>query len=523
MTLGNAAAVSLDNARLYEEQRQATEKLREVDKLKSQFLANMSHELRTPLNSIIGFSRVILKGIDGPITDLQQQDLSAINSAGQHLLNLINDVLDISKIEAGKMELALEENVNLFDLLNSAMSYAVGLTKDKPIKLVKDYTSDLSSVRADPTKLRQVVINFLSNASKFTEQGSITLKAAQQIGPDGKPEVKVSVIDTGVGIAPEDQVRLFQAFTQVDGSLTRKVGGTGLGLSISKRLVEMHGGRVELESTVGVGSIFSVILPLPYVQLPEIPHLEGERTILAIDDDRQVINLYERYLNGQGYHVIPLTIPDQAVEKAKELKPYAITLDIMMPNRNGWQILEALKSDPQTRDIPVIVCSIVDNQDKGFSLGAADYLTKPILQDDLIHALARLNGDGSIRDVLVIDDDEDDLRLVQKILQDGDLYQVRTANGGPQGLAAIHEKPPHAIILDLMMPELDGFSLLETIRSDTNLRDIPVVIFTAGDLNEEQKMHLAEMSQQMIYKNAFKEDDLLKSIERALERFKREE
>jgi GAF domain-containing protein/CheY-like chemotaxis protein len=523
ITLGNAAAVSLDNARLYEEQRQATEKLREVDKLKSQFLANMSHELRTPLNSIIGFSRVILKGIDGPISDLQQQDLSAINSAGQHLLNLINDVLDISKIEAGKMELALEENVNLFDLLNSAMSYAVGLTKDKPLKLVKEFTPDLPAVRADPTKLRQVVINFLSNASKFTEQGSITLRAKEQIGPDGTPEVRVSVIDTGAGIAPEDQARLFQPFIQVDGSLTRKVGGTGLGLSISKRLIEMHGGRVELESTVGVGSIFSVILPLPYVKLPEIPQIVGQHVILAVDDDRQVINLYERYLTGQGYQVIALTDPNQAVAKAIEIQPYAITLDIMMPNRNGWQILEDLKSDPQTHNIPVIVCSIVDNQDKGFSLGAADYLTKPVLQDDLIQALARLNGDGSIRDVLVIDDDEDDLRLVEKILQDGDQYQVRTANGGPQGLNAIYEKAPHAIILDLMMPELDGFSLLETIRSNANFRDIPVIIFTAGDLSEEQKMHLAEMSQQMIYKNAFEEEDLLKSIQRALDRFKREE
>ncbi|MFZ6027471.1 MAG: GAF domain-containing protein [Chloroflexota bacterium] len=520
MTLGNAAAVALDNARLYEEQRQATEKLREVDKLKSQFLANMSHELRTPLNSIIGFSRVILKGIDGPITDLQQQDLSAINSAGQHLLNLINDILDISKIEAGKMELGLEEHINLNDLLNSAMSYAVGLTKDKPIKLIKDYASELPEVRADPTKLRQVIINFLSNASKFTEEGSITLRAKEQRGPGGRPEIKVSVIDTGVGISPEDQVRLFQPFTQVDGSLTRKVGGTGLGLSISKRLIEMHDGRVELESSIGIGSTFSVVLPLPYVEWVDESAPQGNRVVLSIDDDRQVIGLYGRYLADQGYQVVALDDFEHILEKVKELKPYAITLDIMLPARNGWQILEALKADQETHDIPVIICSIVDNQEKGFSLGAADYLTKPILQEDLINALNRLNSDGSISDVLVIDDDVDDLRLVQKILEDGGRYQVRTADGGPQGLAAIHEKAPHAIILDLMMPELDGFSLLEAIRSDPDFRDIPVIIFTAGDLNEEQKLHLAELSQQMIFKNAFEEQDLLKSIEHALNRFK---
>jgi len=520
ITLSNSAATALDNVRLYEEQREATEKLREVDKLKSQFLANMSHELRTPLNSIIGFSRVILKGIDGPITDLQTQDLSAINSAGQHLLSLINDILDISKIEAGKMELALEENVNLNDLLNSAMSYAVGLTKDKPIKLVKEIPDKLPTVRADPTKLRQVVINFLSNASKFTEDGTITLRATRQSGPGGRPEVRISVIDTGVGISEEDQERLFQPFIQVDGSLTRKVGGTGLGLSISKRLIEMHDGRVELDSEVGKGSTFSVVLPLPYEPMPDaMPGSDGTKVILAIDDDNQVIKLYERYLNDQGYQVVALSEPNKAVEKAKEIRPYAITLDIMMPNYNGWQVLEDLKSNRETQKIPVIVCSIVDNQDKGFSLGAADYLTKPILQDDLVNSLNRLNGDGSIRDVLVIDDDEDDLRLVRKILEENDLYQVRTANGGPQGLTAIHETAPHAIILDLMMPELDGFSLLETIRSDPALRDIPVIIFTAGDLTEEQALHLTEMSQQMIYKNAFDEDDLLQSIERALDRF----
>ena len=518
MTLGNAAAVALDNARLYEEQRQATEKLREVDKLKSQFLANMSHELRTPLNSIIGFSRVILKGIDGPITEMQQQDLTAINSAGQHLLNLINDILDISKIEAGKMDLVFEENVNLVDMLNSAMSYAIGLTKDKPIKLLKQYAPNLPPVRADATKLRQVIINLLSNASKFTDEGSITLSAAVQTTPEGRPEVKISVKDTGAGIAPEDQKRLFQPFTQVDGSLTRKVGGTGLGLSISKRLIEMHGGRVELVSAVNQGSIFSVILPLPYTE-PAAGE-DGKKIILSIDDDRQVISLYERYLANQGYHVVALSEPVRAVAMAKKLAPYAITLDIMMPDFNGWQVLEALKADQDTRDIPVIVCSIVNAQDKGYSLGAADYLTKPILQDDLVRALKRLNRDGSIRDVLVIDDDPDDLRLVQKILQDKNQFEVRLANGGPAGLAAIQAQKPHAIILDLMMPELDGFTLLETLRANAGLRDIPVIVFTAGDLTAEQQSHLAEISQELIRKNAFKEEDLLKSLEHALERLK---
>jgi signal transduction histidine kinase/DNA-binding response OmpR family regulator/putative methionine-R-sulfoxide reductase with GAF domain len=514
MTIANAAAVALENARLYEEQRQTAERLREVDKLKSQFLANMSHELRTPLNSIIGFSRVILKGIDGPVTELQQQDLSAIHNSGQHLLSLINDILDISKIEAGKMELAFDDAINMLDVVNAAMSFAVGLTKDKPIRLLKEVPAELPTVRADPTKVRQVLINFLSNAAKFTDEGSITVRASITSGPGKRPEIMVSVTDTGPGITPEDQARLFQPFTQVDASLTRKVGGTGLGLSISRRLIEMHGGRIGVESEIGKGSMFYFTLPLPYASPP------GEnKTILAIDDDRQVINLYERYLKGQGYEVIAVTDPAEAVQKVRQAQPYAIILDIMMPERNGWQVLEELKATPETRHIPVIVCTIVEDHEKGFSLGAADYLTKPILQDDLVHSLNRLNHNGDIHDVLVIDDDADDLRLVQKILSENSQYEVRAAQGGPEGLVAIQTKPPHAIILDLFMPGLDGFTLLETVRADPRLKDIPVIIFTAGDLNDEQISRLAEFTQKMIHKGSFKEDELLASIENALHRF----
>ena len=262
MTLANTAATAIENARLLEEQRRTAEQLREVDKLKSQFLANMSHELRTPLNSIIGFSRVILKGIDGPTTELQRQDLTAINNAGQHLLQLINDVLDISKIEAGKMDLSFDDRVNIGDLINSAMSTAIGLTKDKHIKLVRQIQPDLPFVRADPTRIRQVLINFLSNAAKFTDQGTITVKAVVETSPEGKPEIVVSVMDTGSGIAPHDQAKLFRPFTQADSSTTRRYGGTGLGLAITQRLVTLMGGSIRVESTPGVGSVFEVRLPL---------------------------------------------------------------------------------------------------------------------------------------------------------------------------------------------------------------------------------------------------------------------
>ena len=528
MTLANSAATALENARLYEGQRETAEQLRELDKLKTQFLANMSHELRTPLNSIIGFSRVILKGIDGPVSDLQKQDLAAINSAGQHLLQLINDVLDISKIEAGKMELSFDEHVNLADLITSAMSTAVGLTKDKPIELIKEIPKELPPVRADPTRIRQVLINFLSNAAKFTEQGTITIRAEVVANEVGLPEILVRVSDTGTGIAKEDQERLFQPFSQVDASPTRKVGGSGLGLSISRLLIDLHGGRIGVESEAGRGSTFFFSLPLIGTEAAlstgrgMMDRLGNEKVILTIDDDRAVLNLYSRYLEEHGYRVIPLSDPAQAVSLARQTRPFAITLDIMMPNIDGWQVLEALKQDPMTRDIPVIICSILEQLEKGFSLGAVGYVSKPLLEEDLVRALNRLNGSGEMQEVLVVDDDPNDLRLVQRILEQRSNYHVRLAQGGIEGLVAIQESAPQAVILDLFMPDLDGFSLLESLRSDPNLATIPVIIFTAGDLSEEQHKRLAEFSRMMLHKSSFNEDDLLNNLDRLLSKMKAE-
>jgi signal transduction histidine kinase/ActR/RegA family two-component response regulator len=395
-TLADQLAIAVENARSYELSLNAVDEMRKADQLKSQFLANMSHELRTPLNSIIGFSRVIIKGIDGPITELQQQDLTAIYNSGQHLLNLINDILDLSKIEAGKMELNFEENVNLADLINSVMSTAAGLVKDRPIKLYRELVPDLPGVRADPLKIRQVLLNLLSNAAKFTEQGSITIKARLQPGVDQQPEVMISVTDTGAGISQEDLKKLFQPFSQVDASATRKTGGSGLGLSISRHLVEMHGGRIGVESEVGKGSTFYIVLPVPVKSKPIIESSEPAHTsqplVLSIDNERPILQLYERYLKNHGYQVYGLTDPTKAVDLARKLHPVAITLDVMMPGCDGWQVLGDLKANPETQSIPVIICSILEDQGKASSLGASNYLMKPILEDDLIQALTRFNG-----------------------------------------------------------------------------------------------------------------------------------
>ena len=517
-TLADQVAVAIDNARSFELSQQAVMEMREIDRLKSQFLANMSHELRTPLNSIIGFSRVILKGIDGPVSELQQQDLTAIYNSGQHLLGLINDILDLAKIEAGKMELAFDE-VNMADVTSSVMSTMSGLVKDRPVQLKRIVEPNLPTVRADAIRIRQVMINLLSNASKFTDEGDILVEVVTAPGPTGRNEVMVSVTDTGPGISKEDQAKLFQAFSQVDDSPTRKTGGTGLGLSICQELINMHGGRIWIESEVGKGSKFHFTLPLFHKESESNLSANGNKVILAIDDDPQVIGLYERYLHPQGYQVIPLTDPSRAVERVKQLKPFAVTLDIMMPGIDGWQVLDSLKADPETRNIPVIVCSIIEDLEKGFNLGASDYLVKPILEDDIVNALDRLNADGSIREVLVIDDNPDDLRLIGKILNEDGRYKAILAEGGKSGWNIISSgNPPHAVILDLFMPEINGFQILENMQSDKKLRDIPVIVISGLEVTAEQKVQLNEFGQRLLSKGSFSEKELLTSIQRALER-----
>ena len=404
-------ASALQTARLYAVQRETAERLAEVDRLKSQFLANMSHELRTPLNSIIGFSRVILKGIDGPVTDLQTQDLTSIYSSGQHLLGLINDILDLARIEAGKMELVLDE-LDLRDVIKGVLSTAVGLVKDKPITLHEEVALDLPPVHADSMRVRQVMLNLLSNAAKFTDEGRITLRArpVQTLSPvSGQTEsfLEIGVIDTGHGIAPEDMAKLFEPFSQVDASPTRKVGGSGLGLNICRQLIELHGGRIWVESdgVPGKGSTFSFILPVNRPALQVEDPLQGDdrsreaddadaargaEVILSIDDDQGVLNLYRRYLEPRGYKVVGVTRSAEAVAQAAAVQPAAILLDVLMPGKDGWQVLAELKQNEQTRSLPVIMCTIASDPGRAFDMGAADYLTKPILESDLLRALSKI-------------------------------------------------------------------------------------------------------------------------------------
>ena len=400
--LADQIAIAMENARSYELSQVAIKEMEEVDRLKSQFLANMSHELRTPLNSIIGFSRVILKGIDGEINDIQKQDLNAIYNSGQHLLYLINDILDLSKIEAGKMQLSFTD-LDISEIVNSVMSTAVGLVKDKPIKLETNIEEDLPVVTADATRVRQVLLNFVSNSAKFTEEGYIRVSAFQTTSPDGIPELMVEVDDSGIGIAEEDQIKLFQAFSQVDDSPTRATGGTGLGLSISRSFIELHGGRIGISrSEEGKGSTFFFTLPtVGPVEAGTSTILDTEKTdtqaniILSIDDEEQIVQLYQRFLGNLNYEVVSLSNPKSAVDMAIELSPVVITLDVMMPEKDGWSVLKDLKANPKTAHIPVIICSILEEKEKGMKLGASAYLVKPFLKEDFISVIEQVNSENT--------------------------------------------------------------------------------------------------------------------------------
>ena len=526
-------SVAWENARLYQEAVETAERLKEVDRLKSQFLANMSHELRTPLNSIIGFSRVILKGIDGPITDQQRQDLEAIFNSGQHLLGLINDILDISKIEAGKMELAFEPT-DLGEIIRGVMSTAIALVKDKPIELQQSVPADLPTIIADSRRVRQVLLNLVSNAAKFTDQGFIRVEARVE-----GDFVTVSVSDSGIGIPPEKLPHIFEAFTQVDASPSRKYGGTGLGLTISKSFIELHGGRIWVESEVGKGSTFTFTLPIqgpsqvraeagptaeeapPPEEAPTpVPEAPG-RVVLCVDDDEGVITLFRRYLDKQGYRVVGLTDPFRVVEEARRIRPFAITLDVMMPGKDGWQVIQELKADPETRDIPVVMCTIVSEKGRGLSLGAADYLVKPILEQDLISALDRLDREEGRHRVLVVDDQPDDRNLLRRIIETQEGYEMMEAGSGQEAILLVHQRRPHIIILDLLMPEMDGFAVLEALKADEATRAIPIIVVTAKELTERDRQVLNNRIEALIQKGVLQREELLEDVAAALRKLAR--
>ncbi len=528
-TLASQLAVAIQNARAFKEQQETAERLREIDKLKTQFLANMSHELRTPLNSIIGFSRVILKGIDGPLTELQKADLTSIHNSGQHLLGLINNILDLSKIEAGKMELNFADT-EIEPIIKTVMSTAIALVKEKEIALHQEVPENLPTIWADATRIRQVILNLVSNACKFTDEGSVTTKVWAD-----KDKVVFSVTDTGIGIPDNKIDNIFEEFTQVDASTTRKVGGTGLGLPISRHFVEMHGGKIWVESELGKGSTFSFYIPIKPAKEPEstkvddgaqahTPNGDHKKVVVAIDDDPGVVTLYKRFLEKQNYEVMGINDSQNIVEQVRSYAPTAILLDVVLPGKDGWGILKELKDDPYTREIPVIMCSIISDKNRGFSLGAADYLTKPISEDKLISALKHLDNQNKQEiKVLVIDDQADDILLIRRILEAQPNYHIIEAGNGKEGLELIQTGEPDLIILDLNMPEMNGFATIEALKNNEKTRAIPIIIVSAQELTPEERKILTGQVEALLHKGIFTENELLEDVSQALEKVSSEE
>ena len=509
LAISQQLGVTLQDARSAQLTQVALDEMREADRLKTQFLANMSHELRTPLNSIIGFSRVILKGIDGPVNDTQEQDLRAIHGAGLHLLGLINDILDVSKIEAGKMELTFGE-VDLAEIVRGVMSTAVALVKEKSIDLRTELADDLPLVQADSIRVRQVLLNLLSNAAKFTDQGYI-LVTARPIDEGGEREVLVSVEDTGPGIALTDQNKLFVPFSQVDASPTRKTGGTGLGLSICRHLVELHGGSIWVESTPGEGSVFYFTLPVE--QALALPEGGEAPLVLAVDDNPSVLARYRSTLESLGYRFQALPQADGVVELATQLQPGVLVIDPHLPSQGSWNLIQGLRASPVTRTIPIVLGSFAPDTGRAFRLHAADVLLKPCSGADVTAAVKRLlPPDKPSPSILLVDDDSAELHELHEELTEAGTFHVELAAGGNALYQSARRKIPDAIVLHLFMARAEGFRALEVVRKDPVLKAIPLILMASPQPHTEERRQLALYTEYLQRQGTASEADYLADV-----------
>jgi signal transduction histidine kinase/CheY-like chemotaxis protein len=538
-TLGDQAAIAIENARLYEQVRrhaadleskvqertqelqETNLKLGEASRHKSEFLASMSHELRTPLNAIIGYSEMLQEeaeelGYADLIPDLQK-----IHAAGRHLLALINDVLDLSKIEAGKMDLFLE-TFDVMPLIQDVMTMINPLVERNANTLVVQSSDDLGVMRADQTKVRQILFNLLSNACKFTQAGTITLVAARET-VEGTAYIRLQVTDTGIGIAPEQLGRLFEAFSQANAAIAHQYGGTGLGLTITRYFCEMMGGDITVKSALAQGTTFRVRLPAEVgeAQPPSVSHAAGvtatvlptgARTVLVIDDEPTVHDLMQRFLRKEGVHVVSANNGAEGLRLAKTLRPTLITLDVLMPDMDGWTVLTALKADPELADIPVMMLTIVDNTTKGFTLGASEYLTKPIDWNRLALLLRKYRCTHPPCQILLVEDDVDMRRTLRRMLEQQQGWAVIEAPNGRVALERIAAHRPDLILLDLIMPEMDGFAFIKALRQEEKWRAIPVVVVTAVALSAEDRQRLNGSVGQIIAKGGASQAELLREV-----------
>jgi signal transduction histidine kinase/DNA-binding response OmpR family regulator len=510
-TFAAQSVLAIQNARLFSEIGEKSHQLEIASQHKSQFLASMSHELRTPLNAIIGVTEMLREDAEALNQDVEPLD--RVLGAGRHLLALINDILDLSKIEAGRMELHLEW-FPLVPLIEDVAKTIEPMATKNENRIVVDCPPDLGTIHADQIRFRQALLNLASNANKFTEKGTVTIAAQAQ-----PTEIKVAVTDTGIGMTPEQMGKLFQEFTQASSTTASKYGGTGLGLAISRHFCRMMGGDITVESTPGVGSTFTIRLPR-IVQTEEerpapvhpIAEDVEEPLILVVDDDATVRELVVRHLERAGFAAVAARGGQEGLRLVRELRPAAVTLDIMMPDLDGWTVLAAIKGDPALASIPVVLMSIVDQKNRGYALGAADYLVKPVDRSKLVETLTGICGPRAGR-TLLVDDDEVVRRSVRQALEPIG-WTVIEAENGQVAVDALTTGRPDVIILDLMMPKMDGFEFMDELRGRPDWREIPVVVITAKDLTEEDRDRLNGGVERIIQKS--NRDEMLRQLSREI-------
>jgi len=516
-----------ENERMNVELITARDEALEASRTKSAFLANMSHELRTPMNAIIGYSEMLIE--DAP--DLKPEefvpDLEKVRTAGKHLLSLINDILDLSKIEAGKMTIFVEP-FSIRSTIDEVVAMIQPVVTRSNNTLVVTCPDNIGMMVADVVKVRQTLFNLLSNAAKFSDGGEIRLDVSTVLR-ESSEQIVMAVTDQGIGMTPEQLGRLFQAFVQADSSTTRKYGGTGLGLTISRRFCELMGGDIRVASQPGQGSTFTIELPRVVQpnsdgsasvmettsELPGIlsaateEHLRG--TILAIDDNVEALDLIQRSLSRDGYRVVTCSSGEAGLALARTVRPDVITLDVMMPNMNGWQVLAALKADVDLAPIPVVLLSVVENKEFGIALGATDCLTKPIDWQRLDSLLERLTSSDAPAPILVVEDDSDSSELVRRLFE-RDGWTVDVATNGEDALRKIRHRRPALVVLDLMMPVMDGFTFSERLRAEPGCDDIPIVVLTSKSLSPDEHRRLNGHVADILTKGAYQRSDLLEMV-----------
>ncbi len=497
----------------------------QANRIKSQFMANMSHELRTPLNAIIGYSEMLVEEAQELGEPAFAADLEKIGKSGKHLLALINDILDISKIEAGKMDVYWE-TCELSNVFQDVLSTVKPLVESNGNRLEAKWEE--SAMTTDVTKLRQILLNLLSNAAKFTRDGTIRIEG-RRLEKQDRRGYAISVADSGIGMTEEQLGKLFQPFTQADSSTTRKYGGTGLGLTISQRFSVLLGGDIEVESRSGEGSVFTCWIPLspsdgqthpapqPDTALAQVPEAVSEEdeqvSILLIDDEPVNRQLMRKYLADEGWTLAFAESGAEGLLLSRKLKPKLICLDILMPGMDGWTVLSELKNDPELREIPVVILSMTDEKPLGYSLGASDFLTKPVEREQLVSVIDKYLQLSESQTVLVVEDDVMTSEMMAKLLgKDG--YSVATAGNGRLALEKLAREKPGLILLDLMMPEMDGYQFLTELRKREEWSSIPVVVVTAKSIAAEESMRLQGYVKEVLQKGSFGPKQLLAEVRR---------